>query len=282
MERKHKSKDRTMPVAKSSVLWLVCFYACAGSAGSQVAQADVDRGKRDNVPGVATINRVEPELADDDREVVDCLPEHKRLAQLCLICESPIRESTRLALKFAMPIYRQQVAIREIERLGGRFKTRPSGPDWLRAWFGDERMKMLDELVGVDFMRTRFTDAEMIHLCSLIHLEWLNLARTQVTDAGLIHLAQLPRLQMLSLGGTEVTDAGLVHLSKLTKLTFLILSSTPITDVGLDHLKKIANLEVMCVEKTQLTNSGLRELEKTLPNVLIEKKSLCPREVFIE
>ena len=43
-------------------------------------------------------------------------------------------------LRFGIPVYREQVAIREIEKLGGRVWTEPAGPAWLRERVGDERM----------------------------------------------------------------------------------------------------------------------------------------------
>ena len=52
-----------------------------------------------------------------------------------------------VGLHFGFPIYRQQVAIREIERVGGSVETRDGGPEWLRDQVGAERMKLFDEVV---------------------------------------------------------------------------------------------------------------------------------------
>ena len=56
--------------------------------------------------------------------------------------------------------------------------------------------------------RTDVTDAGLIDLKGLTHLEFLVLSRTQVTDAGLAHLKGLTKLRVLELDYTEVTDEG--------------------------------------------------------------------------
>src|SRR5258708_40187401 len=55
------------------------------------------------------------------------------------------------ALLIGVPIYRQQVAIREIERVGGGYTTRPGGPAWLRSWIGDERVSVFASVRHVGF-----------------------------------------------------------------------------------------------------------------------------------
>jgi hypothetical protein len=49
-------------------------------------------------------------------------------------------------LQFGLPIYRQQAAIREIERAGGRVHVVPRGPAWL------------------DLDSTQVTDAGLVHV----------------------------------------------------------------------------------------------------------------------
>src|SRR5262249_61895470 len=53
---------------------------------------------------------------------------------------------TTIALRVGVPIYRQQVAIREIERLGGWVVTEERGPNWLRRWFGDKSTTTAQQL----------------------------------------------------------------------------------------------------------------------------------------
>src|SRR5260370_28791516 len=63
-----------------------------------------------------------------------------------------------IALQFGLPVYRQQAAIREIERAGGSVQTIHRGPNWLRGQIGEERMKLLDEAVDVRLDDTEATD----------------------------------------------------------------------------------------------------------------------------
>jgi hypothetical protein len=92
-------------------------------------------------------------------------------------------------------------AVEAIQNLGGRI-TR------------DEKAKG-KPIVGVDFARTKVTDADLKHLAALKQLRDLDLGLTQVTNAGLKHLAALKQLRDLDLGLTQVTDAGLKHLAGL-------------------------------------------------------------------
>src|SRR5262245_13184589 len=194
-----------------------------------------------------------------------------------------------VALRIGVPIYHQQTAIREIEQLGGKVKTLPGGPDWLRAWVGDNRMKPFDHVTTVLLNRTPATDVTLERMSWLTDLEWISLAGTQVTDAGLRHLKPLTRLRELSLNTTTVTDAGLVqlaghirlkrlwldytdvtdeglqHLGSLTGLKELSLDRTYVTDAGLVHLQGLSGLETLYVDKTAVTDAGARELRRALP-----------------
>src|SRR5579863_6817683 len=49
-----------------------------------------------------------------------------------------------ISLRCGLPIYWRQVAIREIDRVA-YFSTSPAGPAWLRAWIGDDRMRLYYE-----------------------------------------------------------------------------------------------------------------------------------------
>src|SRR5262245_8096366 len=55
-----------------------------------------------------------------------------------------------VGLHIGVPIYREQVAIREIERLGGYVQTEQGGPKWVRECIGDQRMKLFDRAIFVD------------------------------------------------------------------------------------------------------------------------------------
>src|SRR5258708_2216851 len=73
-------------------------------------------------------------------------------------------------------IFRQHVAIRAIERLGGKVVTHPVGPAWLRAGVGMKEMRIFEDvdLVTLDLSNT-VTDADLVHLRALPLLTGLDL-----------------------------------------------------------------------------------------------------------
>jgi hypothetical protein len=99
----------------------------------------------------------------------------------------------------AIRAYRQQAAIREIERVKGTILlTRPRGPVWLRGLVGDGWNKLLlDDVVCVNLADSEVTDSTLVHLQGLPNLERLWLNRSAVTDAGLINLAGMTGLREL-------------------------------------------------------------------------------------
>ena len=119
-----------------------------------------------------------------------------------------------VGLQVGLPIYRQQVAIREIKRLGGYMNTRERGPAWVQRLMGDERMDLLDEVVYVALDEKDVNDETLRHLSCLTGLEGLALTGTRVTDAGLAHLQKLTRLSELSICDTKVTDVGVAELKR--------------------------------------------------------------------
>ncbi len=68
---------------------------------------------------------------------------------------------TSVGLRLGLPIYQQQVAIREIKQLGARVSARKGGPDWLRDWLGDERMQGFDTVESVNFYETQINDRDL-------------------------------------------------------------------------------------------------------------------------
>lgn len=61
---------------------------------------------------------------------------------------------------------------------------------------------------------------------------------SRLTDADLVHLAALPHLQSLSLRGTGITDAGLEHLRGLSQLRRLSLDAGGVTEQGVAALRQ--------------------------------------------
>ena len=152
-------------------------------------------------------------------------------------------------MPFALPIYGQHVAIREIERLKGIVTTEKGGPEWLRAWLGDETMRVWDDVTEV------------------------NLAMTDISDDGLRHVAAFKNLARLNLSRTKVTDAGIEKLKGLTRLEWLSLPDTRITDTGMEHLKGLERLRLLTVERTKVTDAGVNELKAALPKLVVETKT---------
>jgi hypothetical protein len=142
-----------------------------------------------------------------------------------------------VGLRFGLPIYRQWIAIREIERMGGYVTTIPTINNWLRRRLDKGTMKSFDEVVDVRLTGNRATDSTLRHMKLLRSLRTLVLYGTQVTDAGLEHLEGLTSLEWLDLTETRVKGEGLGHLKELPELRHLVLDRAPVTDGGLNHLK---------------------------------------------
>src|SRR5262249_35477104 len=129
-----------------------------------------------------------------------------------------------VGLPIGVPGYRQYVAIREIEEVGGRVETYARGPEWLRRQFGDcQGRKPFDEVVSVHIATEIASDTTLVHLRAFDKLMVAGLACPNVTNAGLVNLEGKSHLELVSLNGTQVTDEGLVHLSGLTSLHSLML-----------------------------------------------------------
>ena len=142
-----------------------------------------------------------------------------------------------LGLRIGIPVYRQQAAIREIQRLGGVVYVQPRGPIWLRERIPARFNELFGEVDFISLQETSATDATLAHLQGLNGLKQLWLTATSVTDSGMLHLKGLTNLQMLHLERTLVTDVGLAHLKSLTRLRDLRLLQTPVTDAGVAELK---------------------------------------------
>ncbi|MSR60425.1 MAG: hypothetical protein EXS05_22760 [Planctomycetaceae bacterium] len=162
---------------------------------------------------------------------------------------------------FGLPIYRQHVAIREIERLGGRIESDKGGPGWLRNWIGDERMKGFDEVDSVFIHRKQFSNEGLAHMRGLANLRAITLDNTAITDAGLVQLQGLTNLKWLSVRDSPITDKGLANLKGLTSLELLQLDGTAITDAGLVKLRGFTNLKILYLRYTRVTDAGVAELK---------------------
>jgi hypothetical protein len=162
-------------------------------------------------------------------------------------------------------------AVREIERVGGKFVVRPRQPgseatneiQFSATRIDDAGLAQLKLARGLHSLlldNTKITDAGLVSLAGLAELEVLDLRHTRITDAGLESLPALVNLKSLRLDGTKITDAGLVHLKKLTKLEYLHLGGTAITGAGFDHLQGLTNLKDFYLGETQVDDASLAHL----------------------
>ena len=159
-----------------------------------------------------------------------------------------------LAIKRSERRAEQRAAI-AIEKLGGHISYNfspfesdsPPGPASLRSTLGD------------DF----FVE---------VHGVWLN-HRADVSDADLVPLDSLPHVERLSLEATSISDAGLRRLKHMSNLKDLYLNETRVTDAGLGVLKRLRRLESLALEDTLVTAHGVAELKAALPNCNITRYS---------
>jgi hypothetical protein len=126
-----------------------------------------------------------------------------------------------LGLRFGLPIYRQQVAIREIRRLGGSVRVRVNSPEWLRERLPDVWNEVFGRVIHVDLGISTVTDADLRLFRDLPDTEMVSVARSQVTDAGLHALSRLENLETLYVDPTRVTDVGLKYLEGLRRLKYV-------------------------------------------------------------
>src|SRR5258708_18948726 len=119
-----------------------------------------------------------------------------------------------VGLSTGVPIYRQQAAIRQLERLEAQYKTEQAGPEWLRRWLGNERMKLFDNVVEVSWLTMESSDTDLRFLSDLPALRDLDFSQSDDDGNGALKpLRRLNSLVSLKAFGTQVTDAGLESLA---------------------------------------------------------------------
>jgi len=143
-----------------------------------------------------------------------------------------------VALRIGLPIYRQRLAIQELNRAYAHMLTNERGPRWLRRWLGTKRMRCYDEIVQVMVSGQHADDALVSNFSSLKNLRWVVLNEGHVTDAGLMQLRGISTLETLEIESPWITDAGLQHLRGLSKLSRLRVRGTQITDEGVADLQR--------------------------------------------
>ncbi|MCE9605348.1 MAG: hypothetical protein K8U03_10655 [Planctomycetia bacterium] len=125
----------------------------------------------------------------------------------------------------------------------------------------DER----NEVIGVHLGERKLTDADLIHLRGLRHLEELDLTRTGISGTGLTILKETTSLRKLFLTDTKVDDAAIAHLQGMKNLELLGLSGTKIDDAALPHLEGLTKLKQLFCLGTKVSDAGAEKLRRTLP-----------------
>jgi hypothetical protein len=174
-----------------------------------------------------------------------------------------------VGLPYLIRYHRQMALIERIESAGGAVRTEQVGPEWLRIFLDEDRMRGFDNVVVIYDPSPMVDDDWMADIGRLTSLEELHISNTQVTDAGLVYLKDLKKLRMLSVDYSKVTEAGLVHLKEHANLEVLLLNNTRVTDAGLAHLKGLNNLSSLILINTQVSKAGVNELQAALPDCRI-------------
>jgi len=143
----------------------------------------------------------------------------------------------------------QDRTVRELEKLGGEIER---------------------DVVGINLVATKVTDADLSSLSVFPNLQTLHLHHTSISDAGVANLKGRKSLTTLDLFDTRVTDAGLEHLAEwMPHLEWLEFYDTQITDAGLGCLKGLKLLRRLDVRKTKVTDAGVEDLRRALPGLEI-------------
>lgn len=171
----------------------------------------------------------------------------------------------------AFLLARQQSAVEEIERLGGRVLLISGEPAWLNRLTGGRSRRLFARATVVNLSETEITDSELTALERLNGLERLNLSDTRITDNGLRHLKDLTRLKALDLSGTRISGQGLVHLRSLAALEYLYLGGTQVGDGDLRHLKDLTRLQHLDVTGTAISGKGVEEIQRHLPRAEVKQ-----------
>ena len=120
-------------------------------------------------------------------------------------------------------------------------------------------------IIGVNLGERGVTDADLVHLRGLQHLQELDLTRTRITGAGLVNVKDLTALAKLFVTDTKVDDSGVTHLKGLKSLELVGLSGTKISDAALDHLRELKGLKRMFCLGTSVSDAGVEKLRRALP-----------------
>ncbi len=179
----------------------------------------------------------------------------------------------------AKPVSTQRAIAEWVLRKGGRVK--PHGHEEVGKIADLPDRTLLVQAVSFYDMK-HITEADLLPLTGLAHLQLLNLSRTSVTDGvasvlsrlrtlrhvylnytavsdqTLEALATLPSVQTVSLKGTGLSDRQMALLGRMPALVYLDVSGTRITDRGLGKLAQVRSLRSLLVADTGVRGDALR------------------------
>jgi hypothetical protein len=110
-------------------------------------------------------------------------------------------------LPIAIRSQRQISLIDRLEKAGGQVFTKPVGPEWLRDFLSEDRMRGFDDMTCV-FVDPQTANESIKEIANLTDLEVLVAGDTQVNDSDLQCLKGLTHLEVLTLDHTHITDEG--------------------------------------------------------------------------
>ncbi|MBI3862241.1 MAG: hypothetical protein HY290_10135 [Planctomycetia bacterium] len=197
------------------------------------------------------------------------------------------------AFGFGLHAYRQQAAIREVDRLGGKTLSVNRAPSWLKKWLSEGELRVFDEIQGVHFQDRRnppIDDAGLAGLTKrlgrLKSVTYVTLDASRLTGAGIQCLAEIGNVERVYLSqiGARPTapgfdfyrpaelsvdlykdrfsDADLARIQSFQKLKYLWIGPSDVTDAGLAHLENIVGLEGLFIHDSKVTGQGLLALSR--------------------
>ncbi len=119
-------------------------------------------------------------------------------------------------------------------------------------------------------------NSQLPGLAELPHLKHLTLIGREVTDAEIVHVGTLLPLEELTLCDTAVTDDGLAHLGGLPNLHSIRLPSTTLTDDAVLHLQNMPGLRSLDVDGSFLSRVGAAELHRRRPTLVVNGALIDP------
>lgn len=128
-----------------------------------------------------------------------------------------------------------------------------------------------NRVIGVNLGERSVTDADLVHLKGLKHLQELDLTRTRITGSGLANLKDATTLKRLFVTETKVDDSAILHLKGMNSLALVGLSGTRISDKALDHLGELSGLKQLFCLGTGVTDAGVEKLRRALPQCQVTR-----------